>query len=228
VVFGQPEVLMSKAIMNPVISGQGSDGDSLDVAAHSSSVVSVTFHCFKPGAAQMTLILPIAANPLVGRSQPVKINFIKECGDTQKAVPKGLGGVGVTGFNIGLSKDSHEVPAPGASSHTHAPAAVASTPTNHLPVPLGLLCAGVAPVAYSHVCMCVRVWCVCVCLCACVCVCVCAFSCVCGESRLSRTASPASITSVSVCDLTPAGRTRLYPRAKLSSLCICTTAVWRV
>jgi len=111
--LGAAELISTLDVASPVISGSGSDGFVLTKKkASNNALVSITFHCLSNGTTQFDLlipVLPLTVEQVAPRTQPLKISFLKTCSLDPTDPQPGLGGVGITGFSIGTSKEGTDI-----------------------------------------------------------------------------------------------------------------------
>jgi hypothetical protein len=108
--LGTPQLISTLAVAQPDLSGRASDGDIVSVDSH--STVTITFHCFETGTALYNLeipVLPLAVEDMAPRTEPVRVSFLKECSTDPQSIVTGAGGVGITGFNIGTTKEGSDI-----------------------------------------------------------------------------------------------------------------------
>jgi hypothetical protein len=136
--FGRPLLTTTYAVADPALSGYGSEGATLTSGDQTYSLISLTFHCQRPGTTSVMVSLPLlpvdaattnAAGSGANNSTTVAhrahehVTFFveKNCFTADSASSSGdnaadtrysssgMGGIGLPGLSIGLSASTHEV-----------------------------------------------------------------------------------------------------------------------
>ncbi len=119
--FGRPVLTTTFDVADPAVSGYGSEGATLTSSDVTYSLISLTFHCHRPGTTSVMVslpLLPVGDEPVAHRAHEHITFFLeKACftgdgatvTDSAPLSASGLGGVGLPGLSVGLSPKTHEV-----------------------------------------------------------------------------------------------------------------------